>query len=226
MRFFRRRRKKLEAEVPAPKKDLQTLIKEYRGGKALLSIAAQVYMGHVPEHYLERLERIEEKIIEYLPSDFQKGVFRIFVRHEFDITDFIEKENWKEVLQEVCCDICHFLYWGTPYKGKPAWDPLPFPGNEFFFWLLGQARFGHGEDSVVNILFATEDAIKNREILGHELDKEGVLASGIATRLVVIFLGEYAKQSRVLIDIFWELEGGKSFVRELLGLDAKQSSSS
>ncbi|MDA2922236.1 hypothetical protein MYX07_03135 [Patescibacteria group bacterium AH-259-L07] len=206
-------RPKVLEPVKEPQKDIETLIEKYRLEKFLLNPVAQKYMGNIPESELKYLRRIEEQIIELLPDKFQRDIFTILARHGFDIVDFIEKDDWREDLQKSCRDISHFLYYGAPYPKEPEWEPLPFPGNEFFFWLLKQARSENISDRTAEIF---KTFVEAETILDHSFDQEE--KSWIFGRLIVIFAGEWAKQSAVLIDILNESKEGELFVRELLGL--------
>ncbi|MCH7759539.1 hypothetical protein IID20_04245 [Patescibacteria group bacterium] len=201
--------------VKEPQKDMETLIEEYRVETFLLSPLAQKYMGNVPESELKSLRRIEEQIIELLPDKFQRDIFTIFARHGFNIVDFLKKENWQEDLHTTYRNICHFLYWCTTYPRESEFGPLlPFPGNEFFFWLLKQAKKSKdSDDDIGNIL---NTFIGTSEILGHRLSKEE--KERIGNPLITVFAGEWRKQSLVLIDILHEVKGGEAFIQGLLGL--------
>ncbi|MDA2922241.1 hypothetical protein MYX07_03160 [Patescibacteria group bacterium AH-259-L07] len=214
--LWRKKRKEIKTPSPEEKepKSMEALIKEYRLEKFVLSYTAQKYHGNIPEHELTSLRKIEEQIINLLPDDFQRSVFRILARHKFDIVDFLKKEDWREDLRTTCRDICHFLYYGVPYPKEPEWEPLPFPGNEFFFWLLKQAKkHKESDDDIANILNAFTHT---QEILGCRFSKEE--RCRIANPLLTVFIGEWRKQTLILIDILYEVEGGESFIRELLGL--------
>ena len=211
----------LEEEPP---KDLDSLIEDYNFERSHLSWVAYENKGKIPDGYSRRLREIEEQIINLIPDALERAVLRIVARYEFDITDFIKQEDWREEFRKQCLRICHFLYYGSIYPTKPDRPALPFPGNEFFFWLLMQAKLGSQEDRLKNVSVALGKALDKGEILGCPLNSETL--DSLSLRLFVVLAGEWAKQSAVLRDILCEVEGGELFIRELLGLEEKSSSTS
>jgi len=219
LRFLWSGRKKEKPFPPKekPKKDLKELIKDYKAEKLLLSFVAKDDRGNIPESELKWLKEIEGQIIELLPGDFQKGVFKILARYRFDFLEFSEQGDWQQSFREISRDICHFLYRGAPYPQEPEWPPLPFSGEKFFFWLLTQAKTGKKSNKYENISAALVEAKEKEIILCHHMKGEDI--ARLANRILVVFAGEWAKQTAVLVDIMCELEGGELFVKELLGLE-------
>lgn len=77
----------------------------------------------------EDLRKLEEEIINLLPDEFQKKVFRIVVKHkEIDLLDFLEKD-WKETLRAGFRDIAFYL---DP-KHRLNFLKLPVKGKDFLF---------------------------------------------------------------------------------------------
>jgi len=202
-----------------PKKDLQELFNDYDLESRLLSFLGQKYGGNIPKHEYADLEKIEEQIVDVLEDELQKGIFRILARHRFNIVQLLREEDWQESLRHTCKRVCHFLHFGAPYPGEPEWEPLPFPGNEFFLWLLCLARGEPREDRIAKIFEQLKEQFEKEEIMGHKFEKSEIQTIG--GRIIVVFAGEWAKQSKVLVDVLCELgEPGDAWIKELLELDS------
>lgn len=194
-------------------KSKEELLNEYWLEKLLISSIASQNLGHVDKIYYKKFNAVEHELIARLPDDFQRAVFHIFARHKFDIVDLMKDDSWKEDVRDTCREICHFLYWGSPYPFEARYFVLPFSGHEFLSWLISKAQIG-SEDRQKDIFSAAKTIADEKKILGYEFSENDI--QSVFGRLIVIFAGEFAKKTAVLIDIWLEVDGGKSFIENIL----------
>lgn len=200
-----------------PKKSLAELIDEYNRWRVIISFANAGKTSPLPDDdvFMQELKKIEGQIIDNLPDELQKSVFAILARHKFDITDFLGQKDWRTIFKEVCQEICHFLYCGSPLTESVEWSiALPVSGEEFFFHLLNCARIGE-EEPCSNLWTAVRKMIEDKKVMEHDFD----CWSNIGGRLIVVFAGEFARQSAVLVDILCEIEDGRNLIKEILNLE-------
>jgi hypothetical protein len=211
LKFFETKKSKSE-RVPLPKRDMGILIKDYKIESWLLRNLANRNLGKVPEEAYADLKKIENEIIEQLPDPLQREVFKIFAQHKFDIVDLIP--GWKEEMKKVSKEVCHYLHYGSPFPNVPEWPPLPLPGNVLFLWMLEEAKEEEGKKRYYGLSLFFKKAKEDGEIFGFKISEEEL--QNISGRLIVIFSGQWAKHSAVLLDILCQVEGGEDFVKEIL----------
>lgn len=197
-----------------PKRDMGILLKEYQLEMWYLKTIANKNLGKVPEEEYAELKKIEEEIIEQQLDPLQRDVFRIFARRKFNIVDLIP--DWKEDMKKVNKEICHFLQYGSPFPLKSGRQYLPFSGNNFFFWMLEEAKEDEGKKRFENLSLFFKEAKEKGIIFGYKVSEEEL--QNIAGRLIVVFSGEWVLQSAVLLDILCQVKGGEAFVKEVLDI--------
>lgn len=204
--FFRRFRKKEKAkeEIPQSKKeDLDALIKELGDLQETLNLAGpSESLAYKMEK--ARARELEEKIVGLLADDFQKKVFRILMKYEFDLLKLLE-QDWKEVLSAVYGGIAKFL---TDMLGKK----LPVSGKDFLFWMLEKAKQGDFENRYQNI----GEAILKGEVCDSLIPDEETIQHILMLATCIFTSDEYRRQFEVFMEIMCDLEGGEQFIREEL----------
>jgi len=203
-KFGKKEKQKPKEEFPPPKKeDLDTLIKELNDLQATLDLAGPseslVYkMGKA------RLRELEEKTVDLLADDFQKKVFMILMKHEFDLLKLFE-QDWKETLRAVYKDIAQYL---VGMLGKE----LPVSGKDFLFWMLEKAKQGNSENRYQNI----GEAILKGEVYDYSVCDKETIQQILMFTACIFTSDEYRRQFEVLMEIMCDLEGGEQFIREEL----------
>lgn len=196
--------------------DLEGLLKIYNLERYLLSSLANQKVGNLTNEDYESLRQVEKRIIQLIPDKTDRQVMEIIVGQNFDIVEFLEGKNWRDIFKQKWLKISHYLYYGTPYPMKPKlWEPLPFSGNEFIFWLLKKAINGN-LDAIQNISVAMASFFESREIYGHVLKEDEI--QNVGMRVMVIFCGEFARHTRILIEIMIKIENGEEIVRKILNI--------
>lgn len=194
-------------------KTKEELLNAYWLEKLVISSIASQNLGKVDKLYYKKFNAIENELIARLPDGFQRAVFQIFARHKFDIVDLMKDDNWKEDMRDTCKEICHFLHWGSPYPFEASYFVLPFSGHEFLVWLISKAQVG-SKDRQKDIFSAAKTISEEKKIFGYEFSENDI--QSVFGRLIVIFAGEFAGKTAVLIDIWLEVDGGKSFIENIL----------
>lgn len=159
---------------------------------------------------LKELKELEGKIIELLPDDFQKKVFGILSKHNFDLVEFLEGD-WREPLISMYRDISFYLDPKHPlnYVG----EKLPVAGRDFLFWMLQQAKIGSNSDNrYINIA----EAIKRGDICGHKISDQRTIEQILSIAGVVFFSREYGLQFKTMMEIMCDLEEGETFIKNEL----------
>ena len=215
---FRKQDKAKEEASPRKKEDLETLIADLKQSQAVLNIIGSKGDKLLFSTEKARLKELEEKIISLLPDEFQKKVFRILVKHNVNLLEFVgENKNWKETLRAGFNDIAFYLDPKHPLNivGKK----LPVAGKDFLFWMLQQAKAENKENRYLHI----GEAIKKGNICGYQVSLDEKVQSGeklidqiVLIAGIVMMSGEYNLQFRVLMEIMCDTEGGEEFIREEL----------
>jgi len=214
--FLKKERKNKEIEPvfdDLENRSEQELVQKYKIEEWILKDKANKTMGKLLESDYEELEKIENAIIKRIPDEFKKEVFRIFAKYRFNIVELLENDHWKEDMKTTCEDICIFLHYGTPYPQISTANPLPFPGNEYLLWLLSKAG-EDPKDRKSSIFDAAKPMFNEKKILGYDFNETEL--QSIANRLLVIFIGEYSKQTSVMIEIWLTVEGGKEYLERII----------
>jgi hypothetical protein len=197
--------------------DMEGLLKRYKMEQALLSYVANEKMGKLDEEDLKRLRVIERKIIGLLPNELDRQVLEIVSRYNFNIEEFLDENDWKSSFEKKWFEICHFMYYGSPFPQiAMLWEPLPFPGNEFIFWLFKKAITGESDDLLDNVNVEMVKMVKSKKIYGRTFGDQEIQSLGM--RVIVIFAGEFNKHANILIDIMREVENGEEVVKEILDI--------
>ncbi len=218
--LFGNRNKKHQAESSlsespfdcSSKTRTEDLIEKYKIEEWILKDKANKNSGRLSESDHRELKKIEDEIIRRIPDEFKKNVFRIFGKYKFDIVELLKNNSWEEEIKSVCEEICIFLHYGSP---SPLLSnmPLPLPGNEYLLWLLSKAG-EDPKDPKSSIFDAAKVMFLEKKIFGCNFSEMEL--QSIAGRLIVIFAGEYAKQSSAMIDIWLTVPGGKEFLAKII----------
>ena len=94
-------------------------------------------------------------------------------------------------------------------------EPLPFTGHRFFMWLLSKSGSGNNSGEKLDNIFDTiKVMVEEKKIFDHSFKEDEIQI--IVSRLLVIFVGKYAKQTGVIINIWSEVEGGKEYLEKIM----------
>lgn len=206
------------------KKTINELVKMYDTEETWLKFVASDKGGKLEEQDYERLKRIEDEIIRKTPDEFEKKILRLFADRRYNIVELMNKK-WDEDIKDVCRKICHYLRYGNiyPFTNNP-FDPLPFPGHELFLWLL--SKTGDDKNDRMGDMFkSATEMFKQKRILGHDFSNEEVkrhqllplTIDSVGGRILVVFIGEFAGQVAIMIEI-WKMESGEGrrYLEEIL----------
>lgn len=204
--WFKKRKKSKVESQPLKREDLNTLIAKLKEETMLLNWLGK---NKVTESELKELRDLEEKIVDLLTDDFQKKVFRILLKHNIGLLEFLEGD-WKEILRQGYKNIADYLDPEHPlnFVGKK----LPVKGRDFLFWLLKQAKPVDSANRYKKIA----ETIKKGEICGCKISDERLVEQIASIVGVVLMSKEYSRQFRILMEIMSDLEGGEQFIKENL----------
>ncbi|MCK5503917.1 MAG: hypothetical protein KAJ10_02075 [Thermodesulfovibrionia bacterium] len=222
--WFLRKNKTEEKEEVVPsiynfydhsKKNMEELFKAYELEELLLKAEANRNYGKISKESYRGIEAIEKEIISRLPDKIQRDIFEIFVRpnYRFNIVQMLQDKNgWDEEIKTICKkDICCYLRNGL----VSVMEPLPFTGHRLFMWLLSKAGSGNSSGEKLDNIFDTIKVIvEEKRIFNHDFEENEIQI--IVSRLLVIFVGKYAKQTGALIDIWSEVEGGREYLEKVM----------
>lgn len=221
--FLRKnRREEKEKVVPSiynlydhSKKSMEELFETYKVEELLLKAEANMNYGKISKESYKKIEAIEKEIISRLPDKIQRDIFEIFVRpnYRFNIVQMLQDENgWNEEIKTICRkDICCYLRNGL----VSVMEPLPFTGHGFFMYLLSKTGSDNSsEEKLDNIFSAVKVMIEEKKIFDHSFKEDEIQI--IVSRLLVVFVGKYAKQTGAIIDIWSEVEGGKEYLEKIM----------
>lgn len=197
------------------KKSMEELFEAYGLEELLLKAEANMNYGKISKKSYRKIEEIEKEIISRLPDKIQRDIFEILVRpnYRFNIVQMLQNENgWDEEIKTICKkDICCYLRNGL----VSVMEPLPFTGHRFFMWLLSKAGSGNSSgEKLDNIFSAVKVIVEERKIFDYNFEENEI--QGIVSRLLVIFIGKYAKQTGAIIDIWSEVKGGKEYLEKIM----------
>jgi hypothetical protein len=211
-RFGKKKEPKKEVqkeEIPQPKKDPSTLIRELDDTQRILDMLGSSGDKLLVAMEKSKAEELRTEIIDMLSDEFQKKVLKILIKHKFDLLDFVGKDkDWKEEFRAGFKDIAFYLDPKHPLNFVK--DKLPIPGKDLLFWMLQQAKNGKSENGYVNI----GKALLAGEICGHRVNDRELIQSIFLLMNCVFFSKEYGFQFVVLMDIMREIEEGEEFIRE------------
>lgn len=209
--WLRRKRPRLEPDVQKPKKDLAALIEELRALQWHANCEGSL-TGSVSPRISMALKEAEQAVIAALEDPLQREIFRILARYKFDLLRFLGKEDWEAVLRKGFREIADFL--GEPYPegGGRSYvlKDYPFIGEELYLWLLQRAKGTDPEKRLVPVFASLEES----QICGCSLNFQAKQC--LAGRFLVVFLGEFARQSEVFLGIVCDTVDGEEFIKERL----------
>jgi hypothetical protein len=195
-----------------PERTLPELLKRYEYEKLSLSMLSGGRPNKLSDDDHGCLREIERRIIALQTDQMQREVLTILIQHGFNLAEFFGKQTWQNIIEESIQDIVHFLHYGMILPSKTEQPRLFRRGDELFLWMLEQARDGAEADRMSNISTGLSHGVKEGSLLGRKFSREE--AQEFGHRIVVVVIGEFAKQMRVLVDIFCEVEGGEQFIRD------------
>jgi hypothetical protein len=197
------------------KKSTEDLIQLYRSEKYLIERLENRNMGLPLENgYYKETAKMENELIGRISDEFEKKVLRIAVGFRFNLLEYMDKK-WEKEISEGCLYMCHYLRFGNRYpNASQAYNPLPFPGHEFFIWLLshtGDDKNNHMEEAIR--CAATE--FRQNRIIGKEFPEEKIrnenlppLMESVGMRLLTLMSPEFSRELKIIIEI-WKMEGGE-----------------
>lgn len=209
MSLFDRLRRKGSRQGPErepEEKDLATLTEELRGAQVLASFARR---GSDAEVFLEKeLREAEQKVIAALDDPLQQRIFTILAKHKFNLLEFLDRD-WVEVLRDAFQRVTEFL--GKPYVEEGKCRDYPFSGQELYLWLLQRAKESPNSEERLGSIFAP---LGGDNICGVTLTSKA--RQSLVWWMMVVFIGEFVKQSAVFLDIICDVPGGEEFIKEKL----------
>ena len=100
---------------------------------------------------------------------------------------------------------------------EQSWK-LPVPGNQFLFWLLQQGK--EGENPYQSIRESFRKAYDAKTFLGTRFEPPDDMEDiGMSRVGMILFSGDYSTQTKILLAIIREVEGGEDFVKDILGIE-------
>lgn len=206
------------------KKKTEELIQLYRSEKYLLERLANRNMGWpLEDDFYKEARKMENEIIIRIPDEFERNVLRAIAGLNFDLTEYMDKK-WDKEIREACLRVCHYLKFGNRYPDvSSAFNPLPFPGHEFFGWILSNTSDDRNDRFSQVGKRASEEFRQNR-IMGKEYPEERIksenlppLMDSVGNRIIMLMSPEFAREVRIIVEI-WQMkdERGKEYIKNIL----------
>jgi len=211
-----RKKENPKKEIPPPKKeDFDTLIEELDDAQSIINLIGPNGDKILLAMEKAKVKELQEKIINLLPDEFQKKIFRIIARHDnVDLVGFL-KQDWKENLRTGFENIAFYLDPKHPLN----FLKLPVKGKDFLLWMLQQAKSDNSKDGFANIM----NAILKRDICGIRVSRKRIKDKVFPIVLCVLWSRDYHLQFQILMEIMRDIEGGEEFIKNELVDKTKDS---